>query len=300
MRVVSRNNTLLVGLDIVYRDTKMTTKILIVILSLLLLGAIIGVITLYIMVPPDGELSQPKSTIAVEAAKSLFQLIVVVLIGGTVTALFKAFETSQSEIRMREEEWKKQVTFESDIRADFLKRVGTSYRVVKNSRRSLRAAGLTNRLKNPPATLSSDQIVAYQEHMQIINEAQLDLEALKIEASSLPTLVRLQQLSEHLQKMEQYLGKIIKEYEEVNPILLTSPKDVKFDEMAQLKEFTGSINRKDPNGFEKCLAKPHDKVIKIVADRSIMALDSYLTHNGPYQMKSANAGNNISTANAEK
>ncbi len=240
--------------------------------------AVAGIFMLVFLVPDTG-LPQYKINIAVEAAKSLFQLIVVVLIGGTVTALIKAFETSNKEnkeseeekrrlIRLEDEKLHEEAKFRSAIRSDYLKRVGTSYRVAKAVSRDLRAAGLTNKFNLSPTILSEYQVTFYRESMTQINEAQLELEALKIEAMSLPDLVELPNLDNLLRSMEQYLGKILKEYQEVNPKLEHNRDSVSFEKMKRLNEFTGSASEGGSEGFEDCLATPHDKIIQLVANRT--------------------------------
>ena len=288
----------------------MNIKTLIIALSALLTTAILGVLTIIYLLPDSGlsatSLADVQSKIWVEAAKSLFQLIAIVIIGGSVTALFKAFEVSQAKARKKEDEYQRaarekeeeyqrearekeeeyqrearekaeklheEAKFKSEIRVDYLKRVGTSYRVAKAARRALRAVGLTDKHNKAPDALSADQIASYQEQMKSLNEAQLELEALKIEARSLPSLVGLQELPDLLGLMEDYLREVVKEYEKYNPKLLIDSSAVKFVNLRRLKEFTGSASNRDSEGFEESLATPHDKIIELVVDKTRVAFN---------------------------
>lgn len=240
-----------------------------------------------------------KSNIRIEVTKSLLQLSIIVIIGGFVAALYKSVETerleNQKEVerlreanqkeaeRLREANQKnadqilKQDQLRAEIRADYLKRLGVLYREVKSARRSLRAAGLTTRFGNAPDTLSEAEANAYKEEIQDLNHAQLELEALKIEASSLPTFASINNLTNHLRKMEDYLRQILKEYEKMCPIL-DSGESIYFSQLEHLDEFTGRTSRDFKfTHYERAsiyrlkshFSEPYDDVIKLISQNLI-------------------------------
>ena len=78
--------------------------------------------------------------------------------------------------------------------------------------------------------------------MQRINEAQLELEGLKIEARSLPAFITIADIPQHLSQMEDYLRELLKEYEATKP-LLDQNAPVVFSTLERLDEFTGATRR---------------------------------------------------------
>ena len=236
----------------------MTMKKLGFTLILIFLGAAVGLVLIYESVEPNG-LNEIQKSIFSEASKSLLQLMALIVIGGAVTALYKAFENSKNETKLR-----------TEIRMDYLKRVGTAYRDAKNTRRVLRAAGITTKYKNPPITLDGAQQAVYQKEMQTLNNSQLEFEALKIEAASLPELLGLQGMFSLLQSMEEYLRNITKEYERFWASQIPNGKAIQFDKLDRLVEFTGSSDKANPDGFEQRLATPHDKVIGLISTNTTL------------------------------
>jgi hypothetical protein len=240
-----------------------------------------------------GDNPDVKRNIRIEVTKSLLQLSIIVIIGGLVAALYKSVETErlekQKQVERSREERQKRVEqlrgeiqkeaerlrekeqLWAEIRADYLKRLGVLYRYVKAARRSLRAAGLTTKFGKIPDTLSKTQANIYKEEMQHLNHAQLELEALKIEAISLPTLASIGDLKKHLEKMEVYLRQILNEYENICPTL-NSGESIKFSQLEHLNEFTertSSNLRTQEKLFKTQFLKPYDNVIKGISQHLI-------------------------------
>lgn len=155
----------------------------------------------------------------------------------------------------------------AEIRTDYLKRLGVVYRRVKDARRLLRAAGLTTKFENSPVTLSEAQANAYNKEMQNLNHAQLELEALKIEAESLPAFVSINQLKENLEDMEKYLRKILKEYEKTSPILDSGIR-IYWNRLGDLDEFTESAKKKTKR-FNTQFSDPYYRAIKLISQNLI-------------------------------
>ena len=240
-----------------------------------------------------------KWTIRVEIVKSLLQLCVVIIIGGAVMALFELAkdrreserredrerrEEERREDQERREEERKQLEKSQEethlraaLRADYIKRLGAPYRSVKKARRSLCVAGLTTRYSKQPSSITDAHASSYKEGMQRINKAQLELEGLKIESEALPAFVLLVGLHDELEKMEDYLRQILKEYEETQQ-LLNAGKKVQFLELERLDEFTGKPRRKfnysrytkkTDYRFISHFAKPYDSAIEMISKKLI-------------------------------
>lgn len=155
----------------------------------------------------------------------------------------------------------------SKTRTDYIKRLGMSYREVKAARRALRAAGLTTKFGSRPKTLSKAEIDAYKQEMQHLNYAQLELEALKIEAKHLPVFASINQLAGYLRKMEDYLREILKEHEKTS-IILDSGTSIDWHELNFLKEFTESGGDKTKR-FHTEFSNPYDCAIKQISQNLI-------------------------------
>ncbi|ESA32877.1 hypothetical protein N836_24120 [Leptolyngbya sp. Heron Island J] len=182
--------------------------------------------------------SKINGEIRVEVVKSLLQFAVIIIVGGTVTALFKLIEIERNRKQRITEQKRNENRIRAEIRTDYLKRLGVIYRNVKASRRALRAIGLTTKYNNAPQSLSPKHMETYKKQMIEINNAQLALEGLKIEAKSLPAFIILPTLHSNLEQMEDYLRQILGEYEKYGP-LFDIGTSVNFSDLERLAEFTG-------------------------------------------------------------
>jgi hypothetical protein len=168
----------------------MTIKKSIIILGGLFTVSIFILVYLTTGIDHDG-LAEIQTQIIFEATKALLQLSVLLLIGGAVTAVYKAIEINYNERKDKEKQKDKENKVKKEIRIEYLQRVGKAYRAAKATRRTLRAAGLSTKYTHPSSNFSKEQIEIYRNQMGTLNEAQLELEALKIKAESLPELNKL-------------------------------------------------------------------------------------------------------------
>lgn len=204
-----------------------------------------------------------KDTVRFEIIKSLLQLIVIAIIGGVITYLFKL-----------QEENRKQEQIKEDIRIDYFKRLGSIYRSVKRVRRVLRAEDLVS--GNTPKFLTEIQVDLYLGQLDKINNAQLELEGLKIEASGMSAFAGLYKIYRSLKTMEKYLRELLKEYERFSPLLKSNFK-VEFSNFERLKEFTGStdethsftVNPERVYRFKADFADQYASVIKTLGEVSL-------------------------------
>jgi hypothetical protein len=189
--------------------------------------------------------------IRVEVVKSLLQFAVIVIFGGTVTAILKLVER-EGKLRQRAAEQEaSNIRIRAIILENYLRRLGTIYRQVKASRRALRAAGLTTKFNKAPEFLSHKQSQVYMQQMLALNDAQLELERLKIDAKSLPAFVPLPMLFTKLEIMEDYLRQILAEYEEHAPLLDIDSSNLKFADLVSLVEFTSGTKQDVHSGSYK-------------------------------------------------
>ena len=213
------------------------------------------------------DVKESSDNFRFEIAKYLLQLSIVVIVGGFVGFLYREVG-----------KWQQRTETRSEIRADYLNRLGDAYRKVKASRRSLQAGGLTTEpehksKKGLSEKLTEAQVHLYFEEMKRIDEAQLAFEALKIEARSLPPFIPLDGVAPLLGTMEDYLRAILREYE--TKALLFESQAVVFGDLERLNEFTGdphgsftfskAVKSKKNYRFISHFANPYDDVIEEIS-----------------------------------
>jgi hypothetical protein len=247
-----------------------------------------------------------RDKLAIEVAKSSLQFVIIVIGGAIVSTLLKSFEQArEASLRSVEqdraeslksvEKAREDAQTRSRLRTEFLDRLGEAYRSVKRARRALRAAGLTNKFGDTASELTEDQIAVYFKEMETLNDVQLSLEGLKIQASSLPALLGLKDEKKdqgkgeasakctsdeangqekrgsslgrtnknrnvniwvNLERMEKYLREVLVEYEENCPRWRAKgAESLNFGEMCKLREFTGSTKNKKTSAPEPQGAK---------------------------------------------
>ena len=229
----------------------------------LVFGVAVALVLTLLMTTTDPKVN---GEMRVEVLKYLLQFTVIIIVGGAVAALFRYAERRRDEKKIR-----------SEIRTDYLQRLGALYRHVKASRRTLRAEGLTTKYASAPKTISGKQAEIYKKQMIELNDAQLELEGLKIEANSVPAFVSLPELSGTLKQMEDYLRQILTEYENHRP-LIDSNHTVHFADLERLDEFTGATKRsfqfskytkKTDYRLKSHFSDRYESVIKMISQRLV-------------------------------
>ncbi len=152
------------------------------------------------------------------------------------------------------------------VRIDYLNKLGSIYRQVKSVRRLLRAGGINEKLCDSPADFNEEKRRLYKNKMESLNQAQLELEALKIEGKHLPELKDFS-LENSLKNMEKYLNGIIKEYE-ARPFAeyeecSTSPHRNSKDTLKKLKEFVRPKTENSP--INTHFFNEYDSVIELIS-----------------------------------
>lgn len=85
----------------------------------------------------------------------------------------------------------------------------------------------------------------YAKEMSSLDQAQLALEDLKIQAKNLPPLAEVHGVAEGLRDMEDYLRVVLRESEQARARVHSGCK-MSFPELVRLREFTGSSGAKSP------------------------------------------------------
>lgn len=197
------------------------------------------------------DTAMTKETVRFELIKFLLQLLIIIIIGGVI---FKLVEWSREQTRLR-----------IQTRVDYINRLGKIYRTVKLVRRELRAGGLTTKYGRAPNTIRGSYLEVYNLQLKNLNQAQLELEGLKVEAKYLPAFVTSKVTYRSLKAMEEYLSSIVAEYEEMSHLLNSNDPPIAFNKFICLNNFTCSTDatRKDSNrSFIDCFADKYRNTIK--------------------------------------
>jgi hypothetical protein len=199
-------------------------------------------------------------TIRTEVIKSLLQILVVALIGGTVAATFKAFEKNRenSQIRIK-------------TKIDFTKQLYKLYRTIKSIRRKLKSKGIVAKHEDDNIVLNKGQLDIYIEQLDVLDEIQLELEGLTIEAANFRLFDECERLTEYLKKMCHYVRQINEEYEKLNQSF-DMTAGVNLITLEHLQEFTFSagkpftFKKKQRVGhrFKSNLSEPFHEILKIL------------------------------------
>jgi len=168
----------------------------------------------------------PSGNIRVEIIKSLLNVLVVVIIGTTVTALFEAHQRNLEESKIR---------VQTKIKSR--NRISKLYNRIKSSRRELYAEGLRHEEGIVSGNFNMGQIELNKNEMKKINDIQLELEGM---AEVREKDDSDKQIVPYLRSMESYLNNILDEYKKSRQELKNKGETVSLEKFPSLIEFTSS------------------------------------------------------------
>ena len=170
-----------------------------------------------------------QNTLQWELTKMAAQVSVVGVAGALLSFVADNHRRRQDRIRLQEDFFK-----------DLLKRITSSYNKSKGARRMARARGLI-----PSDKPTHVRLDAYDECMEIVNESQLELEAVMKElGSTMADLPDNAPVHQHVSSMQDYLNQIIGEYERVRLTPEAGAKEVSLADASQFKAFTAKKKKK--------------------------------------------------------
>lgn len=207
----------------------LTTGWLILILLILFL---VSLGTTYYFVNRSPLPNDPEGKIRIEIINSLLHFLVVIIIGGTIAAVFKEHERNQEQAKIR-----------IQMKLDFINRFGELYRIVKKSRRLLRSQGIRMSVTDAPKEFTKKQIEFYLEQMLLLNDVQLEIEGYKIAWENSFLFEKREQIAQYLERMEKYLNKIISQFEEHSQSIKKG-EQVDYKKFSYLWEFTAESDNK--------------------------------------------------------
>ncbi|HEX8906379.1 MAG TPA: hypothetical protein VF771_16135 [Longimicrobiaceae bacterium] len=226
-------------------------------LGVLWLICVVALVVLYLVA------SKATATVFVQdLAKALLQLASVAVLAAVVSLVTTRFNRERVEAdrkrdrkrvvsdrkrdRMRAEadrqrdEAKRLRENRDEFRKHLLSRVHQAWATAKRSKRLLRARGFSPPYypdRNPDSRVL---VAVYDEHMQIVNDVQLDLEMLakEIEAHG-STFSDAESLRSAVKEMESRLKTLVTEYEKKRGAFSDDPPYARITELPVLAEFVG-------------------------------------------------------------
>ena len=196
------------------------------IVTLIFIG-ILGSVLLQGSIDPDSM----QGSVGLETLKSLLHLLVVIIIGGVVTYLFKSTEAT----RQQEQAF-------LTIRMALFDKLNRLYHEVKDVREELRKNNLSTKGGNKPDINSPRSKEAYYKEMDRLQALRRRIEELKREAIAFPAFNQYKMVRVRIAYMEKYLGKIVSEYLMAKKDL-DDNKPVVFENLSYLVEFTGDVKK---------------------------------------------------------
>ena len=192
-----------------------------------------------------------KDSLDMEFAKALLQ-VGVVSVAATVLSILAFDHQRRSGLRKdAAAAAQNQLQFRDDLLKGTLARITTTYNDTKRARRTVRALGLRR---------TTDEILVrvdrYDECMAQVNDAQLDLEAIKSDVkTSRPAYPSAAKLAPALRSMEKYLGALIEEFETVRATIANGTAEIPLTLIPQFGDFVG---RSKPSEFLRSFSEAHD------------------------------------------
>lgn len=206
-----------------------------------------------------------QGTISFEVAKALLQIGVVAVFGAAVSWVMSAYQFEQARLDRTRERAHQELTKERDLerqrheyRDDLLKetlsRAVSAYASTKKARRLLRS-----RVGSEGTGERRVRLTDYDWYMEAVNDAQLEFESLKCDVrTSSPAFSDGESIEAHLETMEQYLGRLIKEYEGNRHIAELESDGVPLALLARLTDFLAKAETKQ--GFKDSFIDPYHQI----------------------------------------
>jgi len=176
-----------------------------------------------------------QGTIAFEVAKSLLQLGVVAVVGAFVSWAMTEYQREQNSKDKERDINRQRYEYREELLTSTLSRTVAAYSRTKTARRLLRAR--SGAAPGGPGLIRKDD---YDRFMEMVNDAQLELESLKGDVkTSEPAFASADSVLCCFKSMEKYLGKVVKEYEESRHTISDSKSSVDVRQLGALSDFLG-------------------------------------------------------------
>lgn len=212
-------------------------------------AALVSMAALVMAVVAIGGWAVParRDDLWVELAKAGIQLVVVIGLGGVVSAVLRTIDVSRERRRIRDER-----------RFAIFQQLVTAYHQLKFVRRNLRTVGL----RDGPDELLPEQVEALRAGMATVVDANLTLEQLYRELDARSVFERSEEVHHHLGRLLQYLSNLIDEWEHNGAGFWSTRQTGRVRDLVVLQAFLGPAK----DDFRPNAADPMGRVEWIVRD----------------------------------
>jgi hypothetical protein len=197
-----------------------------------------------------------ESSLGTDAFKLTYQFLLVSVVGGAVSAIYKEFQRQRDEQTKRTEQSAATREAKRTLQRQFLTDGVAAYNAAKKARRLLRAKAIE---PGPNAQIHRQP---YDDQMQALMDAQLAFEALVERVRASPTL--FPGLESDFDAIEKYLSEILKEYESRLSQFTGTPPTLVLTSAAKLAEFTA--NYSPGSDFDVKFKQQFDRITKRLQD----------------------------------
>jgi hypothetical protein len=201
-------------------------KVLTWIVALLVLALLVaGVIFIFGNIPASDRVN-----LLLEVSKFLLQIITLILVAFLVSKLVKDLESNRRRDKALHE-----------ARVAILNELETVYQKITKSQHKLRKAGLTQIFGGPVTRMNPEQVRAYNDEMDKLNDAELEVNKIGLGIERFQGFfTRDVELKGRLKDLKEYLKALSTEYERYQPLLAKDSANLEFSLFKELNDFTGS------------------------------------------------------------
>lgn len=198
--------------------------------------------------------SPPKDSLDMEIAKGLIQLLLVSVVGVTVSILVFEYQRNRQLEDKASERSRELGAQRAELIKDLLSRAVESYAEIKRERRLMRARGVVY--------TDSGEVMAlkpYDTCMEAVSDAQLKIEGIRRDIQTTTSMFAASEvLVSDLQRMDSYIGSLISEFERSASVNRDANGDLPMSSLPQMDDFLRSFAS---SGFGKEFAEPFRQVL---------------------------------------
>lgn len=189
-----------------------------------------------------------EGSFGIEIGKALLQIISVGVVGTILSSLLARYGYWREDTIRNNELKRISEENRNQFRKDILHQLNEIYSEMKNNRRMLRAKAFT--MSYSVALETDDAKVAldiYDNVLEDINNLQLQLEILMKEIeTNQNTFTNWTKIKTDISRMEKYLGKLVKEYEENRTKMFADPTSLEIKDLDNLRKMLGHADDNNP------------------------------------------------------
>jgi len=157
----------------------------------------------------------------------------------------------------------------NELKKDVIRRISHIYNETKGARRMLRAKALSTAYNDKNVVNANLYIKPYAQYMEVINDLQLELEAIREEIKSdkahVSYYAKDKTIQDGMREMEHYLGDLISEYE-TSRTKFNDKAYAPYMEFDKLKDLLSSARQGSATAFRKQYIENYKKVISYMLD----------------------------------